>query len=404
MVTLVNRQLVDRYKEKIERKHYAMLLKRVESLVNEFSLYLPGVQQSRLVEMIVDSITGYGILHPFIADRAVTNIEIESPSDIYVMRNQKWKRELVSFESVKSLEEYIYRLFNRLGGRFTTDSPLGKVEDEEWNLRIRAAGFDLRPDSASLSIRKLRKDVLSEREIRYAMSPHVEEFLRFAMQAGFTVGVVGPFGSGKTTVLGTLLSWIPADKHVGLIQSANEIQRVHPMMRRGLTREIVGEQGKRIDEMRLLDFAKQENYQVLALGEFLDEAALTMLHILQIGIHALFTYHANDPKGAIHSFVFMMMRAGQGYDVHYLVDELARNMDLVIVMDRLRVKEIAQFTGKVDNQMNPVYETLYSFDVEEESRHELLGSWKREEKHKLCDKLRMKALMSGVRLPTGLSL
>lgn len=404
MVTLINKQLVDRYKEKIERKHFILLQTRVTALVNEFSLSLPGVPQSRLVDMIVDSITGYGVLHPWIADKAVTNIEVESPSDIYVMRNQKWKKELISFDSLKDLEDYIYRLFNRLGGRFTMDSPLAKIEDEEWNLRIRAAGFDLRPDSPTMSIRKLRKDTLTEKEIRYMMSPNIEDFLRFAMRAGMTAGIVGPFGSGKTSLLSSLLSWVPVDKHVGLIQSANEIQRVHPLMRRGLTRDIVGELGQRIDEMKLLDFAKQENYQVLALGEFLNEAALTMLHILQIGIHSLFTYHANDPRGAIHSFVFMMMRAGQGYDVSYLVDELARNMDLIVVTDRLRVKEIAQFTGEVDGQMNPIYETLYRFDVEEESRHELIGSWKRIEENKLCEKLRRKALLSGTPVPQGLAL
>jgi len=273
IVNLINNQLIKRYNEKIERKKFEVLVTRVSILVNEYDLVIPGVQQSRLVEQIVDAITGYGVLQPWIAKKGVTNIEIESPNEIFVMENLKWKKIPVSFESTKELQDYIYRIFNRLGGRFTQDNPLGKIEDEEWNLRIRAGGFDLRPDSPTLSIRILRKEILTPEEVRYSMSETVEKFLRFAAAAGFTVGFVGPFGSGKTAMMGQYLSWIPNFKHIGLIQSSNEIQKVHPFMRRGLTRELVGEQGKKFGEMELLDFAKQENYSVLALGEFLDMVA-----------------------------------------------------------------------------------------------------------------------------------
>lgn len=405
MVDVVNDILVDRFDQRIQRRQYAVLSTMISEILMEHDFYMPGIPHNRLVNMIFDSITGYDILHPFIANPDIRNIEVEGPNEVYVMENLQWKQVPVSFGSERNLEQYIYRLFNRLGSRFSIDNPLAKVEDPEWNLRIRASGYDINPDSPALSIRKLSSDILTEEQIRYSMSESIEKFLRFAVKAGFTIGIVGPFGSGKTTLLGTLLSWIPPYKHVGLIQSSNEIQRVHPLMRRHLTREMTGESSAVIDENMLLEFAKQESFQVISLGEFLNEAALTMLHILQLQIQTLFSYHANSARGAIHSFNYMMMQAGKGYSTEYLTQELAENFDIVIVTDRLRIREIAQYTGTVDeNTYTPHYEILYRFRVQEEHRHQLVGNWERDFNVKLCPKLIDKARLNGVVIPPELQL
>ncbi|KZE78177.1 hypothetical protein AV654_19570 [Paenibacillus elgii] len=405
MVSTITRELVYRWNDKIERKKYNVYLNRVRSLVNEYDYFIAGTPEARLVEMIVDAITGYDILHPFVANQAITNIDVQAFDDVRVMEDMRWRKPPISFGSEQKLQDYIHRLFLRLGGRFSLDNPLAKVEDEEWNLRIRAAGFDVSPDSPTLTIRKLRKEALGPEEIKYAMSDNIHKFLDFTAKAGYTVGFVGPFGSGKTTVLGTFISWMPTTKKVGLIQSSNEIPKVHPFMIRRMTREKVGERGRMISEIDILDFIKQENPQSIALGEFLDGAALTMLHILQLGIQSCFTYHANDPRGAIQAFVFMMMRAGGGYDVRYLIEELAKNMDLVVIMDRRRVREIIQFTGEIEEgSYMPVYKTLYKFNVESENKYELMGSWSRDYDVRLCDKLVEKAKLNGVPIPPELRL
>jgi len=405
IVTLINRELVDRYNEKIERKKSAILLPRIQLLMNEYDLNIAGIPQSRLIQHVFDAITGYDILHNYIADPTVTNIEVEGPDDVFFMKDLRWKKAPISFGSTAALNDYIYRIFNRLGGRFSLDNPLGKIEDEEWNLRIRAGGFDIRPDSPTISIRKLSKNVLSSKEIRYSMSEPVEEFLRFAVEAGLTIGICGPFGAGKTRAMGTMMSWIPPFKHVGLIQGSNEIPKVHPMMRRSLTRSLVGEQGRAITETDLLEFAKQENYSVIGFGEFLNEAALPMLHILQLNIQSFFTFHANDAFGAIHSFIWMIMQAnGADYDVNYLVGQLATYIDIIVIYDRLRAKDVVQFTGELDSEGKPIYQSIFSFDVQEETKHELIGTWKRNFENKLCEKIIRKAAWNGVAIPDNLAL
>ena len=406
IVSMVNKVLVERYKERIVRKNYNLLLQRVSNVVKEFDLHIPGIPHKRLVEQIVDSITGYDILHQYIANKNITNIEIEDHNNVYVMENLKWKKAPINFESPQYLKEYVHRLFNRLGGRFTYDNPLARIEDPEWNLRIRAGGFDVSPDSTTLSIRKLRKEPLGPKEIRYSMSQLAEEFLRFAVKAGLTIGVVGPFGSGKTTLLATLLSWIPKDKHINLIQSSNEIQKVHPFMRRRIVRNNNTEEGVSFGEIDLLKFAKQESPDVIALGEFLDEAALTMLHILQLEIQALYTYHANTARGAVHAFNFMAKQGkNTSFSTEYLIEELANYMDIVIIMDRLKVKEIIQYSGEIDREsFTPKYTKLFEFNIEKEDRYELIGELKRNYDVPLYDKLLQKAKWSGVKVPEHLGL
>lgn len=404
IVTLVNRELVERWTEKIERKKEVLILPRIQSLVNEYDLHIPGISMSRLIDHIFDAITGYDILHPYVANPAVQNIEVEGPDEIYVMENLRWRKAPVAFGSEKELQDYIHRIFNRLGGRFSLDNPLGKVEDYDWNLRIRAGGFDIRPDGPSMSIRKLSKRILNQSELDYGMSRMLQSFVQFCMDAGFNVSIIGPFGSGKTRMLGTLLSMAPKFKHVGLIQSANEIPRVHPFMRRSLTRDLVGELGSKISEADLIDFAKQEMYSVLGIGEFLDEAAISYLHVLQLGIQVLNTYHAYDRRSAVHSLTYMMKRGGSGFHVDYLVEQLAEHMNILIIMDRLRVVEIGQFTGRIDAQGNPESEPLFRFEIEKESKHELIGEWRTVPDAKLCEKLVRKARLNGVTIPPELDI
>jgi len=98
-----------------------------------------------------------------------------------------------------------------------------------------------------------------------------------------------------------------------------------------------------------------------------------MLHMMQLGLQSVFTFHANSAEGSIHSFTFLIKRAGGDYSVDYIISELARNMDLIVIMDRLRVREIVQFTGEMKDGF-PVYESIYMFDIETEDRHELMGS------------------------------
>ncbi len=403
MVTLVNNELVDRWNDKIEKKKAVVILPRIQALVNEHDLHIPGIPQSRLVDHLFNSITGYDILHPYVANPAITNIEIESPNDIYYMEGLRWKKAPVSFDSQKALQDYVYRIFNRLGGRFSMDNPLGKVEDDDWNLRIRAGGWDVSPDGVTMSMRKLSKDILTQLELDYGMSRMMQRFMKFAIAAGFNVDVVGPFGSGKTRLLGTFMSWLPTFKHNCLIQSANEIPKVHPFMRRRLTRELVGEQGQKITESDIMNFAKQENYQAIGLGEFLDEVAMIYLHLLQLNTQILSTHHAESGLGGIHSLVYMMRSGDKRAREEYLIKQLAEQMDLVVVTNKLRVVEIAQYTGEIRNG-DPVVEPLFTFHVDQEDKHELIGTWKREEAIKLCSKLLRKARMNGQEIPADMEL
>jgi protein-tyrosine-phosphatase len=99
----------------------------------------------------------------------------------------------------------------------------------------------------------------------------------------------------------------------------------------------------------------------------------------------------------------MMKQAGAGYESSYLVEELARNMDIIVIMDKLRVREIVQYTGEIRGH-NPVFQTLYRFDVQEENKHELLGNWRRNRETFLSEKLIFKAKLNGTPIPADLKL
>lgn len=400
IVDITNEILVDRYNEKIERKRMKVLVPKVKTILEDKKLYIPGVPIEQLSEHIIEAITGYGLIHQLIANKEINNITVHDYRKTFIQQNLKWRPVHIDFGSPSNLENFTRRVISRLGGRYNLSSPIARVEDEDFNLRIRATGFDISPDSPKLFIRRLAKEPLKPEQVRYAMSESVENFLRFCVRAKFNIGVTGTYGSGKTSILQLLISWINPLLHVALIQSSNEIQKVHPYLTRLFTRELVGEKANKITESELLNLVKQITPHVLVLGEFLDESAHTMLHVLQQGIQSLYTYHANDPDGAINAYNYMVqMVASNQYSEEKIISESAKYNDIMIIMDRLRVREIVQFTGEIINGM-PKYEPIFTFDVSEETQYELKGSWRKIPGAQLCNKLQAKASLSGTPIPS----
>jgi Flp pilus assembly CpaF family ATPase len=396
-------ELRDRINFKLEVKMRQVIVSLVKDIVEERDFNIPGLSLNDLVERIVDSILGYDKLHHLVVNRNITDIVVINHRHTMVREGLRWRPVSVDFGSPEKLEQYIRQITSRLGGKFNVANPDVPVEDPEYNLRIRAVGYDISPDSPQLTIRSLRKEPLTKEQLRYSMSETIEEFLRFCIKAELNIGITGNYGSGKTSMLSTLLSWIPKNKMPGLIQSSNEIPQVHPNLRRRLTRnsENIGENARSISEMDLLEFAKQESFDILALGEFLNGAAHTMLHIMQQGVMALYTYHGGSAKEAYDSFNYMVqMNERNMYSEESLKQKIAQYNDIVLVMDRLRVRELVQFTGELKDG-EPVYETLFRFNVRNETNYELNGDWEKVAGVSLCEKLLKKAALKGASVPTA---
>ncbi|CAF1786658.1 Putative conjugal transfer protein Rv3659c [Bacillus subtilis] len=401
IVDIVNEILIDIYDEKIEKKRLDVLMPRVQKILEDKELTVPGVPIDKLAQNVSEALTGYGQIHHLIADPSITNIIVVNYNLTFIMKNLRWRPIRVDFGSEQNLREFVRRVVSRLGGRYTLSSPIANVEDEDFNLRIRATGFDISPDSPKLFIRRLSNKPLTEEQVKYAMSDSIRDFIDFCVKAKFNIGIAGTYGSGKTSLLQKMISNVPPNLHVALIQSANEIQEVHPFLTRLFTRDLVGENGKKINESDLLMLVKQITPQVLALGEFLGEEAHTMVHILQQGIQSFYTFHANDPEGAIHAYNYMVQMSGNSsYTQSQLIEESAKYNDIMIIMDRLRVRELVQFTGNVVNGA-PEYKPIFKFKVNEETAYELKGFWEKEPGVVLCDKLMRKASLAGVTVPNG---
>lgn len=401
IVDIVNEILIDVYDEKIEKKRINVLMPRVQKILEEKELSVPGVPIDKLAQNVAEALTGYGKIHHLIADPTITNIIVVNYRTTFIMKNLRWRPIRVDFGSEQDLREFVRRVTSRLGGRYTLSSPIANVEDQDFNLRIRATGYDITPDSPKLFIRRLSNKPLTDEQVSYAMSDSIRDFLNFCVKAKFNIGIAGTYGSGKTSLLQRIISDVPPNLHVALIQSANEIQEVHPFLTRLFTRDLVGEQGKKINESDLLMLVKQITPQVLALGEFLGEEAHTMMHILQQGIQSFYTFHANDPEGAIQAYNYMVQMSGKSaYSEAQLIEESAKYNDIMLIMDRLRVREVVQFTGNVVNGA-PEYKTIFRFDVSDETAFELKGTWMKEPGAVLCDKLVRKASLAGIPIPNG---
>ncbi len=320
----------------------AQLRARIESvtsdMIAERKFEGSAEELAALREEIVDEALGLGPLESLIRDEAVTEIMVNGPEQIYVERRGIIEPTTKHFSDAQQLRLVIERIITPLGRRVDESSPMVDARLPDGS-RVNAIIEPVSIDGATLTIRRFGKHRLSPEDlIRIGAIPEpVMDFLRAAVQARLNCLVSGGTGSGKTTFLNALSSFLPDRERIITIEDAAELllNQSHIVRLESRPPNIEG-----TGEIRIRDLfrnALRMRPDRVIIGECRGAEALDMLQAMNTGHDgSLTTVHANSQRDALSRIETMVLMAGFDLPVRAIREQIASALDMVIHTSRLR--------------------------------------------------------------------
>lgn len=297
----------------------------------------PGERQTMIGE-ISNDVLGYGPVERFLADSNVTEVMINSDESIYVERDGKLYQTEARFVSEDHLRRVIERIVSQVGRRIDESSPMVDARLPDGS-RVNAVIPPLAVDGPVLTIRKFSKDPYKVDDLIAfgTMTPEMAQLLRACVEGRLNVLISGGTGTGKTTLLNVLSSFIPTDERIVTIEDAVELQLHQSHVVRLESRPPNIEGKGQITIRDLVRNSLRMRPDRIVVGEVRGSEALDMLQAMNTGHDgSLSTVHSNAPRDALARLETMVLMAGMDLPVRAIREQIASALDLIVHLTRLR--------------------------------------------------------------------
>ncbi|WP_237739601.1 CpaF family protein [Arthrobacter sp. TB 26] len=307
-------------------------------VVDEEQVPLSAGERQRLTKEIIDDVLGHGPLERFLEDPTVTEIMVNRADQIYVERNGQLFRTDAKFSGEDALRRVIERIVSRVGRRIDESSPLVDARLADGS-RVNAIIPPLAVNGASLTIRKFGREALTvEKLIQFgSLSPDMAELLEACVLARMNIIVSGGTGTGKTTMLNVLSSFIPATDRIVTIEDAVELQLQQDHVVRLESRPANIEGQGEVSIRELVRNSLRMRPDRIVVGEVRGGESLDMLQAMNTGHDgSISTVHANSPRDAVARLETLVLMAGLDLPLRAIREQIASAVNLIVHISRLR--------------------------------------------------------------------
>ena len=321
-----------------EAQLHALVRSELSQVVEEEKVPLTVEQQQRLVRDVQDDVLGLGPLQQLLDEPSVTEIMVNGPDMVYVEQNGKLLMTEVSFSSEDHLRRIIERIVSRVGRRIDESSPLVDARLADGS-RINAVIPPLAFSGSSLTIRKFARDPFKVHDLIGfgTLTTELAELLQACVEARLNVLVSGGTGTGKTTLLNVLSSYIPHDERIITIEDAVELQlqQDHVVQLESRPANIEGKGEASIRD--LVRNSLRMRPDRIVVGEVRGGESLDMLQAMNTGHEgSLSTIHANSPRDAMARLETLVLMAGMDLPLRAIREQIASAIDVIVQLGRLR--------------------------------------------------------------------
>jgi pilus assembly protein CpaF len=321
----------------------------VHELVARDAAVLSARDREELTARVLRDTVGLGPLDELLADPTVEEVMVNGPGEVFVERGGSIERTEAVFANADALRNTIERILAPLGRRVDELSPMVDARLEDGS-RVNVVIPPLAVEGPVLSIRRFGLErPTPERLVELGtLDAAMLEHAKAAVRARRTVLISGGTGSGKTTMLNALSSFVSPGERVVTIEDAAELRLQQPHVVRLESRPASVEGRGQVSVRDLLRNALRMRPDRIVIGEVRGPEALDLLTALNTGHEgALSTVHANSPSDAVRRLELLALMAGVGLPHEAIAEQLRRGLDLVIHMERRsdgsrRVTEIAE--------------------------------------------------------------
>jgi pilus assembly protein CpaF len=330
----------------------------VDRLISENNYAVTRDERVRLVQEMIDEITGFGPLEPLLNDPTITEVMVNGPDHIYIERAGKIHRVDSFFLNEEHVLRIIDRIITPLGRRLDETSPRVDARLPDGS-RVNAIIAPLSLIGPVITVRKFSHTPYTVDDLtRFGTAtPEMFQFLRACIEARLNIFVSGGTGSGKTTFLNVLSSFIPNDERIVTIEDAAELQlrQEHVITLEARPANIEGE--GEITIRNLLRNAMHMRPDRIIVGECRSGEALDMLQAMTTGQDgSLSTGHANTPKDMLRRLETMVLMTGYELPLRAIREQIASAVDLIVHTSRLKdgsrkVVNITEIYGIEDDEI-----------------------------------------------------
>ena len=325
-------------------------------------LDLSNEKRNHIFNLIDNEINGLGPITELLKDENITEIMVNAPNEVYVEIDGKLVRdESVSFINDAHILRTIQKIVQPLGRTIDSSKPMVDARLKDGS-RVNAIIPPLSLKGPVLTIRKFKKDLNSIEDIlrNGTLTRDMAVFLEACVKSKLNILVCGGTGSGKTTVLNILSSFIGDDERIITIEDAAEL-KLHQNHVISLETRTDNYQSK--SEVTIRDLVRNSlrmRPDRIIVGEVRGGEAFDMLQAMNTGHEgSLTTLHANSPADALNRLETMVLMGGIEIPVSAIRDYIENAIDIVVEVARLsdgrrKIVEISEIDGFNNDDINIV--------------------------------------------------
>ena len=323
-----------------------------EDLLLAENLPLSTIERDRLVSEVHHELFGLGPLEPLLSDPTISDILVNSHSNIYIERRGKLEKTAISFKDDEHLMRVIERIVSTVGRRIDEAQPMVDARLPDGS-RVNAIIPPLAIDGPTLSIRRFGTDPLKMPALieNGALTKEIAILFEMCVRARLNIIISGGTGAGKTTLLNAMSAYIPLDERIVTIEDSAELQLQQPHCVRLETRPSNIEGRGEITQRDLVKNSLRMRPDRIVVGEVRGGEAIDMLQAMNTGHDgSLTTIHANSPRDALSRLETMIQMTGMRLSDRAMRQQIASAVNLVIQVARLtdgtrRIVSIYEITG-----------------------------------------------------------
>jgi len=341
-----------------EQLHKALAQERLALTANE---------RQGVVQSVFDDVLGYGPIDRLLRDPAINEVMVNGPDKVYVERNGKIVLTDVKFVDENHVRRIVDKIVSQVGRRVDEATPMVDARLPDGS-RVNVIIHPLAIGGPFMTIRRFSADPYQVHDLVTfgTITEQVANFIDACVRGRLNVVVSGGTGTGKTTMLNVLSSFIPPDERIVTIEDAKELQlqQPHVLCCEARPPNIEGK-----GEVKIRDLVKNSlrmRPDRIVVGEVRGSEALDMLQAMNTGHDgSITTVHSNSPRDTLSRIETMTLMAGMDLPVRVIREQMSSALDIIVHLSRLRdgtrrVTHVSEVMGMEGDVI--VLQDLYLFD------------------------------------------
>jgi len=309
----------------------------VDRILQREDVVVSPLERRKFVAEMVSDTLGYGPLDPLLQDDGITEIMCNAFDDIWIERNGLIEHTDLSFTDDSQYRQVIDKIVAAVGRRVDEASPMVDARLPDGS-RVNAIVPPLAIHGAVLTIRKFAADPYTAKDLINFGTYTIDlvTVLEACVRGKMNILVSGGTGTGKTTNLNVLSSFIPDGERIITIEDSAELQLQQPHVINLEARPANAEGRGEVNIRDLVKNALRMRPDRIIVGECRAAEALDMLQAMNTGHEgSMTTVHANSPRDAISRLETMVLMAGFDLPVKAIREQIASAIEIIMHVDRL---------------------------------------------------------------------